>query len=626
MKLAQLLLCITIIFTLTASLPQALVAQEGYNRQYFSNKKAGELTLAPFKFHQWEAESGRLIVRENRSKKNTNLIEIAFVRLPAKNAAGNPPLVYLAGTGSSGIDEGGGPLQPLFQKLSEFTDVILVDTRGLGRAQPNLKCPGSITLPFDRPVNLESVINAYDSLLSGAKSYWENEGVDVYAYNTYESATDVAALLEALDIKKATFMGFSYGTHLVLNIVKRFPELVNQAVLVGTEGPDHTYKLPSNIQHSIELISQQIDADPEISREIPDFLALMREVTTTLKSQPQKVRTKHPRTGEEVEIVIGIADLFIANKLSLKHRERISTLPYHYYLLSQGNFNHLARLAMNMRTIRPRSLVPYIMDCASGVSATRMAQIELEKFSFLMGDFYNIPKPEICLRLNVPLLDDDFRTNPISDIPTLFVHHSLDIHTPLSNVEEVMAGFANGHLLTVKNEGHSLYAFSKSDFQDRIIDFITNRKLDKEHSVFELAPIKYKQLMKSKPAAANKIPLPNDITIMPPSPDLPKALAAISGHWEGSWELTPDFKLIVSNISTDEAEIIYAFNSAPRWRLEASYQKLKAEVVNSKTPTITWGNERIRFEFTLNENRDTIQGQFFVNGKAIQSASGKKIE
>lgn len=626
MKQTQLVLCIAIIFTLTASLPQTLVAQEGYDRQYFSNKKEGDLTLAPLKFQHWEAESGRLIVQENRSKKNTNLIEIAFVRLPAKKAAGNPPLVYLAGTGSSGIDEGGGPLQPFFKKLTEFTDVILVDTRGLGRSQPNLKCPGSVTLPFDKPVDLESVINAYDSLLSGAKSYWENEGMDVYAYNTYESATDIAALLEALGVEKATFMGFSYGTHLVLNIVKRFPDIVHQAVLVGTEGPDHTYKLPSNIQHSIELISKQIDADPDISREIPDFLQLMHDVTASLKSQPRKMRTKHPRSGEEVDIIIGVADLFIANKLTLKHRERLSTLPYHYYLLSKGNFNHLARLAMNIRTIRLRSLVPFMMDCASGASAARMAQIQSEKASFLMGDFYNIPKPEICQRLKVPLLDDDFRTNPISDVPTLFVHHALDIHTPLSNVKEVMAGFANGHLLTVKNEGHSLHAFSEATFQERIIGFLIDGKLQKQDAVYELAPIKFKPLMKSKPAATNGIPLPEEITIMPPAKDLPKALAAFSGRWEGSWELTPDFNLIVSDINANAAEIIYAFSSSPRWRLEADYQKLTAKVVNGSSPAITWGNERIRFEFNLNESRDTIQGRFFMNGKEIQSARGRKVK
>lgn len=625
MKLTQ-SLSIAIIFALTTFLLQAVLAQQGYDRQYFSNKKAGDLSLDPFKFHNMDAASGRLIVRENRRQKNTNLIEIAFVRLPAKADSGNPPLIYLAGTGSSGIDEGGGPLLPFFEKLTEFSDVILVDTRGLGRSQPNLKCPGSVTLPFDKPVDLESVINAYDSLLSNAKSYWESEGVDVFAYNTRESATDIAALLKALGIEKASLMGFSYGTHLVLNIVKRFPELVQQAVLVGTEGPDHTYKLPSNIQQSIELISRQIDAEPNISREIPDFLQLMQDVTASLKSQPRTVRAKHPRTGEAIEIVLGMADLFIANKLSLKHRERISTLPYHYYLLSQGNFDHLARLAMNMRRIRPRSLVPFIMDCASGASATRQAQIQTEKTSFLMGDFYNIPKPEICQRLQVPVLDDDFRTNPVSDVPTLFVHHALDIHTPLINVEEVMSGFANGHLLTVENEGHSLFAFSKAEFQDRIIGFLTDGKLEKQSSVFELAPIKFKPLMKSKPASANEIPLPDNITIVPPAADLPKTIAAFSGRWEGSWELTPDFKLIVSNINESKAEIIYAFNAAPRWRLEADCQKLTADVLNGSAPTITWGNERVRFEFTLNENRETIQGQFFMNGKEIQSASGRKMK
>lgn len=58
------------------------------------------------------------------------------------------------------------------------------------------------------------------------------------SHYTYESnADDLAALLAALDIPRATLVGWSYGGAVVQTLASRHPEIVDALVLVGAVGP-----------------------------------------------------------------------------------------------------------------------------------------------------------------------------------------------------------------------------------------------------------------------------------------------------------------------------------------------------------------------------------------------------
>src|SRR5688500_417789 len=104
----------------------------------------GEIWFEPTKMEvggkAYEGERGHLMVRENRKKPNSNLIELVFVRF--KSIADKPgyPTVYLdGGPGSSATNIANVPeYMRAFQKLREVGDVILLDQRGVGRSKPNL--------------------------------------------------------------------------------------------------------------------------------------------------------------------------------------------------------------------------------------------------------------------------------------------------------------------------------------------------------------------------------------------------------------------------------------------------------------------------------------------------------
>ena len=74
-----------------------------------------------------DAEFGTLLVPENRSNPESNLIELAFVRFKSTAKNPGPPIVYLAGgPGGSGIFAAKGSRFPLFMALREIGDVIVI--------------------------------------------------------------------------------------------------------------------------------------------------------------------------------------------------------------------------------------------------------------------------------------------------------------------------------------------------------------------------------------------------------------------------------------------------------------------------------------------------------------------
>ena len=121
----------------------------------FQERKLGSLTFAPYEYkidgQSIACELGRLVVKENRSNPNSNLIELAFVRLKSTRAMPGPPTIYLeGGPGASAISAARIPeYMRAFAKVREVGDVILLDQRGVGFSRPNLTRVSSQSLPLD---------------------------------------------------------------------------------------------------------------------------------------------------------------------------------------------------------------------------------------------------------------------------------------------------------------------------------------------------------------------------------------------------------------------------------------------------------------------------------------------
>ncbi len=111
------------------------------------------------------------------------------------------------------------------------------------------------------------------------------------------------------------------------------------------------------------------------------------------------------------------------------------------------------------------------MDCASGVSSWRAAQIAAETPASIFGAMTNAPFPEVCGVLELAPLGDEFRAPLASMVPALFISGTLDANTPPFQAEELRWGFPFSTHLVVEGAGHES-TLPHPDVQQAILDFL----------------------------------------------------------------------------------------------------------------------------------------------------------
>ena len=419
------------------------------------------LTLVPhiFEFadgHAEAAEWGRLTVPENRDAAGSRTIDIAFVRFRSTAKRPGPPIFLLeGGPGLSSIDNTRNVMYPLLPVLREAGDIITFDQRGVdGESRPALNCAERWNFPLDAVRTRDSLLALARTRSRSCAQFWTGQGVDLGAYHTNASADDIDAIRSALGAVKMTLLGGSYGSHLALATVRRHGTKVDRIIMNGVEGPDHTLKLPSNIQKQLENIGRLVAADATMRTLIPDFPGLVRSVAARLKQAPVTIEVPDGSGGAKARIVLSVFDLQLVTARGLGSSAFIRRLPAAYYDMSNGDFSWLGRAVLDLSRQPFGRAMSFQMDCASGVSVARMARVQRETGDTILGDVADFPCQDVCDAWVQHDLGPEFRSPLTSAVPALFISGTIDGRTPPSNAEEIRAGFPNGIHIVVENAGH----------------------------------------------------------------------------------------------------------------------------------------------------------------------------
>jgi len=429
-----------------------------------ANAAAQNLTLEPQTFRlpggaEVSAQLGRLKVPENRTRPDSRLIEIVFLRIPSHAAKPAAPLIFLAGgPGNSTVSSARNPeALASWMPLTEIADLILLDQRSSGLSTPRLACemkdriPGE--LPFaDRDKTLQAIVER--SRLCAEE--WRSKRADLTGYNTNESADDLESIRTALGIPKISLLGFSYGTHLALTAIRRHPSSLERVVLIGTEGPNHTLKLPRTSETQFGKLALLAGKDPGVSRDIPDLALLTRQLLSKLDRQPVTVMVEDRQSGQRVPVKVGSFGLRRILAWDIGDGNDFPLFPALMKLTIDGDLSLLTQYVEKRWNQMTRGvfLMPILMDCASGVTADRSARIRSESPTTILGEMINFPFPHVCAALGIPSLDDEFRAPILTEVRTLFISGTMDNNTPPFQAEELRWGFTNGTHLIVRNAGH----------------------------------------------------------------------------------------------------------------------------------------------------------------------------
>ena len=171
---------------------------------------------------------GYVTVPENREDpSNQRQIKVAVIVRKATAPSPKPdPIVFLeGGPGGSATAAYPSRLTELSQRTPD-RDLVLIDQRGTGHAQPLLDCAPEAQ-QYPRRTSLAQLALCFQRF---------SKQTDLSAYNTTQNARDIQDVVSTLGYQTWNIIGVSYGTRLALTVLEQKPPGLRSVVLDSVLG------------------------------------------------------------------------------------------------------------------------------------------------------------------------------------------------------------------------------------------------------------------------------------------------------------------------------------------------------------------------------------------------------
>jgi pimeloyl-ACP methyl ester carboxylesterase len=399
------------------------------------------------------ARCGELEVWEDREAKSGRRIKLDIAVVPARlRAREADPVVVLAGGPGQGAVSLASQVMPLFTRLNDSRDVVLIDQRGTGNSNP-LDCDD------DEEQSLQGLFE--DALPQRAlQRCLATLDADPSKYITSIAVEDYDEALTALGYGAVNLWGGSYGTRMALEFLRRHGARVRSVVLDGVAPAG--MKLPLSFvadgDAALERLLADCEGDARCSGLYPGLRGTILEVRGELARSPVRAAIQDPRTGERETISVN-ENVFMSGIFRpLYVAELASLLPYGIASAARGDFNPL--LAQNLEfadDISENLAIGMHLSviCAEDVPRITPADLAALGGSFfgraLVDDFVNA-----CRTWPRGKVPPDFYDPVRSDVPALILSGGIDPATPPRHAEQVAATLPHARHFVAPRVGHGV--------------------------------------------------------------------------------------------------------------------------------------------------------------------------
>ena len=400
------------------------------------------------------ARCGTLEVPEDPDKPGARKIALRVAVLPAENPSARPdPVFVLAGGPGQSITETYPRIAPAFDRLRRERDIVLVDQRGTG-GSGLLACP-KIGRP-DRDVELLPSEAGRE-----AGECARSLRADLTRHGTADYVRDLDAVRAALGYERVNLVGFSYGTRAALAYARAHPERARTLVLDGVVpfqmivGND--FDIDS--ERALARLFARCAGEPACRERYPDLENGFRELLRRLDRKPEKVRTRHPVTGEPIDLTVDGDAVRQVTLAFLYQAETSALLPPLIRQALQGDLGPLAAqgiLAVSdiqAGMSRPLQLsvlcsedVPLYADPAPGAAPTFLGNGARDAFRSLCAEWPRAP------------MDPAFHQAPRMETPALLLSGEADPVTPPRWADQAAVTLPASRRITVPGQGHGVFA------------------------------------------------------------------------------------------------------------------------------------------------------------------------
>jgi|GEM_PF-470767 len=388
-------------------------------------------------------ECGYLTVPEDRSQPTGRTIQlaVAIVRAPGPNPAPDP-LVYLAGGPGSPAVVNAGVFANSWRAFIGNRDFIVIDQRGTGYSRPALKCPEVYQANGEllgRTVSRTEKVQAEAGAMLRCRDRLEQEGVNLAAYTSANSAADLEDLRMALGYGQWNLFGISYGTRLALTAMRDQPAGLRSVVLDSvypTQVNLHT-EMPANADRALNRLFTGCAQNPNCNARYPDLERVFYELVDQLNAGPVTVGVN--TSSGRIDLVVDGNRLISLTYGMLYKTAVIPQLPGMIYATRNGNYGPLANLESSRLTGSGGFShgMYFSVQCSEEIAFTNLDEVnaEMSRYprlsTFFSGVMENTPTIfELCAAWGVQQ-PDPIENMPVqSSVPTLLLSGEYDPVTP----------------------------------------------------------------------------------------------------------------------------------------------------------------------------------------------------
>ena len=402
------------------------------------------------------AVCGKFNTRENPDAVQSQEIDIHILKIPALVDNPLPPIFIIAGgPGQSAIDTAP-HLYKVFSKSKNRHDLIFIDQRGTGQSNP-LNCE------YDESEFWQlSLTEQQRKQTTLFQKCFNQFSADLNYYRTPYAVKDLEDIRSALGYSEIYLWGASYGTRVILDYLRQYPNSIKAAVLDGTSptnmGIPRTVEIDTaNVLEKLFQICQQ---QLTCAQAFPNIRARWIQLLNQLNDKAQSYSFTHPRTLETQVANVTAEMLSGMVRIALYNRETTSLILFAMDSATKGDYTTLNTIAM-------LSLDSIQDNLANGL---HMAVLCGEDYLYTDQNNADNPqiKPEvihlqssisiahICQLLTPTHLADEYFQIAESNVPTLFLSGDLDPATPAYYASEVVEKFPNGLHLKVEGAHHGV--------------------------------------------------------------------------------------------------------------------------------------------------------------------------
>lgn len=388
-------------------------------------------------------------------------IDIHYAVLPAlaRNRLPDPVFFIAGGPGQSAI-ELAGVVGARMARLNNRRDLVLVDQRGTGQSAP-LRCESlaptaALTVaadPVQQLLRLQRCREQLQRLPYG----------DLRFFTTAIASNDLNAVRQALGAEHIDLVGGSYGTRVVLDYLRQFPDTVRRAVIDGVAPPDMALPAaasPDN-QAALDAVFSACEAEPACRARHPKLHGDWRSL---LASLPTEALVAQPLTGQPETVAVTRTLVLGLVRTVLYTPALAAGLPEAISAAARGRFGPLFGLSSagtNRKIGQIAEGMHLSVICSEDMPGDKGKPARAEIPGADFGDEQAVTYRAACQDWPRAVVSSDFRQIPKTQAATLVFSGGADPVTPPRHGERVAKALGPmARHVVVAQAGHGVLALA----------------------------------------------------------------------------------------------------------------------------------------------------------------------